>query len=71
MLQRDEKTRVLVNMNVGLITFRGGVASIGTVKDITEKKKLESQLLRAQRMESIGAMENQFLLLMMKTRFVR
>jgi nitrogen-specific signal transduction histidine kinase/CheY-like chemotaxis protein len=29
---------------------------MGTVKDITEKKLLESQLLRAQRMESIGTL---------------
>jgi nitrogen fixation/metabolism regulation signal transduction histidine kinase len=32
------------------------MASMGTVKDITEKKKLESQLLRAQRMESTGTL---------------
>jgi PAS domain S-box-containing protein len=50
MLHKDGRTRILVNMNVGLITFRGGMASMGTVKDITEKKMLESQLLRAQRM---------------------
>ena len=56
MLQRDGKTRTLVNMNVGLITYRGRVASMGTAKDITEKKKLESQLLRAQRMESVGTL---------------
>jgi PAS domain S-box-containing protein len=55
-LHKDGKTRVLVNMNVGLITYRGRVASMGTVKDITEKKKLESQLLRAQRMESVGTL---------------
>ena len=56
MLHKDERTRILVNMNVGLITFRDGMASMGTVKDITEKKMLESQLLRAQRMESIGTL---------------
>ena len=55
-LHKDGRTRILVNMNVGLITYRGRVASMGTVKDITEKKKLESQLLRAQRMESIGTL---------------
>src|SRR5665811_1113762 len=54
MLQREGKTRVVVNMNDGLITYRGRVASMGTVKDITDKKRLDSQLLRAQRMESIG-----------------
>jgi PAS domain S-box-containing protein len=56
MMHKDGKTRILVNMNVGLITYRGRVASMGTVKDITEKKRLESQLLLAQRMESVGTL---------------
>ncbi len=56
MMHRDGRTRILVNMNVGLITYRGRVASMGTVKDITEKRKLETQLLRAQRMESVGTL---------------
>jgi two-component system, cell cycle sensor histidine kinase and response regulator CckA len=56
MLHKNGRTRILVNMNVGLITYRDRVASMGTVKDITEKKRLESQLLRAQRMESIGTL---------------
>ena len=55
-LHKDGRTRILVNMNVGLIPFHGRMASMGTVKDITEKKMLESQLLRAQRMESIGTL---------------
>jgi PAS domain S-box-containing protein len=54
MLQRNGKTRILLNVNMGLITYRGRVASMGTVKDITEKKRLESQLLLAQRIESVG-----------------
>jgi PAS domain S-box-containing protein len=58
MMHKDGRTRMLINMNVGLITYRGRVASMGTVKDITEKKKLESQLLRSQRMESIGTLSN-------------
>lgn len=56
MLHKDGRTRILVNMNVGLITYHGSVASMGTVKDITDKRKLESQLLHAQRMESIGTL---------------
>ncbi|CAG0958987.1 two-component system, cell cycle sensor histidine kinase and response regulator CckA [Methanosarcinales archaeon] len=56
MMHKDGRTRILVNMNVGLITYHGRVASMGTVKDITEKKRSESQLLRAQRMESIGTL---------------
>jgi PAS domain S-box-containing protein len=56
LLHKDGKTRILVNMTVGLSTYYGKVASIGTVKDITEKKKLEAQLILAQRMESIGTL---------------
>ena len=56
MMHKDGRTKILVNMNVGLINYSGRVASMGTVKDITEKKRLESQLLRAQRMESLGTL---------------
>ncbi|MCL4437074.1 MAG: PAS domain S-box protein [Thaumarchaeota archaeon] len=56
LLHKDGKTRVLINMTVGLVSYHGRVASIGTVKNITEKKKLEAQLLRAQRMESVGTL---------------
>ncbi len=55
-LHKDGKSRILVNMNVGLVQYHGRVASIGTLKNITEKKKLEAQLLRAQRMESVGTL---------------
>ncbi|HEY9205959.1 MAG TPA: PAS domain S-box protein [Candidatus Methanoperedens sp.] len=58
MIHKDGRTRILVNMNVGLIAYRSRMASMGTVKDITEKKRLESQLLRSQRMESIGTLVN-------------
>jgi PAS domain S-box-containing protein len=56
MLHKDGKTRILVNVNVGLVPYQGKVASIGTLKDITEKRKLQDQLLRAQRMESLGTL---------------
>ncbi len=47
-LHRDDTTRVLVNMNVGLITYHGQLASIGTIKDVTEAKQSKN-LLRIQR----------------------
>ncbi len=37
-------TRIIVNMNVGLITYHGRVASMGTVKDITERKRIEGHI---------------------------
>ncbi|VVB91877.1 Methanogenesis regulatory histidine kinase FilI [uncultured archaeon] len=46
-LRRDGKTRIFVNMTVGLISYHGRVASIGTVKDITERKQMEEALRKA------------------------
>ena len=43
-LHRDGRTRIIVNMNVGLITFSGRVASMGTVMDITARKEAEKRL---------------------------
>lgn len=56
-LHRDGKTRVVISMNAGIITYRGRVASMGTVKDITnqkEKGKLEVQLLQSDKLATIG-----------------
>ena len=44
LLHKDGITRVIVNMTVGLITYRGRVASMGTVKNITERKQSEEEL---------------------------
>jgi PAS domain S-box-containing protein len=44
MLRKDGKTRVLVDMKVAIITYRGRVASMGTVMDITERKRVELAL---------------------------
>ncbi len=43
-LHRDGKTRIFVNMNVGLIIYGGRVATVGTVKDITEHKRAKDQI---------------------------
>ncbi|RJR48110.1 MAG: PAS domain S-box protein, partial [Deltaproteobacteria bacterium] len=40
--------------SVTTTTFRGKTASIGYFMDITERKRLETQLTRAQRMEAVG-----------------
>jgi len=42
---RKDGEKTIVIMNVGLITYHGKVASIGTVKDITERKRAEEKLL--------------------------
>ncbi len=53
-LHKDGVTRVFVNMLVGLVNYQGRIASMGTVKDITEHKKMEAELLKAQKLESLG-----------------
>jgi len=52
---------VLVNIHVGLVNYQDGVASIGTLKDISERKhaeqekrELEEKLARLEKMEAIG-----------------
>ncbi len=41
---RKDGTRIVVNVNVGLITYRGRIAHMGTIKDITERKQAEEAL---------------------------
>ncbi len=63
MLKKDHKTKVIVNMNVGTITYQGRAACIGTLKDITqrehaeeEKRHLQEQLAHAQKIEALGTL---------------
>ena len=63
MLYKDNVTRVFANMSVGFVNFQNGIASIGTVKDITDRRlaekerlRLEDQLQHAQKMEAVGTM---------------
>ena len=62
-LHKDGKTRVYLNMNVDIIPYKYKVASIGTVKNITERKlaemekrELETRLQRSEKMEAIGTL---------------
>jgi two-component system, cell cycle sensor histidine kinase and response regulator CckA len=62
-LHKDGSTRLTVNLNIGVINYQGKTASLGTIKDITDKKraaqerkKLESQLQQAHKMEAIGTL---------------
>lgn len=43
-VHKDGVTRVFVNMSVGLVTYQGATASMGTVKDITGRNRMEEQL---------------------------
>ncbi len=62
-LHKNGSTRLTVNLNIGTINYQGKTASLGTVKDITDKKraaqdrkKLENQLQQAHKMEAIGTL---------------
>ena len=55
-LHKDGKARVFVNMNVGLVEHGGKMATMGTVKDITARKKAEEERSRIQKLESIGVL---------------
>jgi PAS domain S-box-containing protein len=48
MLHKDGVSRVIVNMNVGLVDYQSRVASMGTVKDITEQIRAREALREAE-----------------------
>ncbi|MBU4075591.1 MAG: PAS domain S-box protein [Euryarchaeota archaeon] len=48
-LTRDGKTRRVVNLNVEIINYQGRMATIGTVKDITDRRMVEEQWKPIQR----------------------
>ena len=50
MLHKDGETRIVVNMNVGLVNYRDEIASMGTIRDITERKMVETALTKSREM---------------------
>lgn len=42
-LHKDRTSRVICNMTVGLIDYHGKPASMGTIKDVTERKRAERE----------------------------
>lgn len=54
--RKKDGTIITVEVSSRIITFGGREAKLALANDITEKKKLEAQFLRAQRMEGIGTL---------------
>ncbi|HCL00742.1 MAG TPA: hypothetical protein DHW42_11640 [Candidatus Marinimicrobia bacterium] len=52
-ITRDGK-EVIVEVSVSYITYKDGIATQGILRDLTERKKLEQQLVQSQKMEAIG-----------------
>ncbi|NHI90926.1 MAG: PAS domain S-box protein [Candidatus Lokiarchaeota archaeon] len=44
MLHKDGTTRIIVNMNVGIVSYKNKLTSLGTVKNITESKKAQDKI---------------------------
>lgn len=56
LLHKDGISRILVKVNVGTILYEDGIASLGTVKDITGNRKIEEELQKTQKMEILGGL---------------
>ncbi len=54
LLHADGRRRVDVLVHVGVIEYQGRPATLGTVRDLSERKRLEAQLRQAQRIEALG-----------------
>ncbi len=55
-MRRKDSRLIYVEVHDVLTEYAGRPGILGTLLDITEKKRLEEKFLRAQRMESIGAL---------------
>jgi len=55
-LRRKDGSLIMVEANGTTLQYNGRPHQLGAIRDITERKKLEEQFLRAQRMEAVGAL---------------
>ncbi|MDD5674712.1 MAG: ATP-binding protein, partial [Chitinivibrionales bacterium] len=56
MILGNEGRRIDAISTTRLITYEGSPAILGIITDITEKKKIESELIRANKLDSIGVL---------------
>jgi PAS domain S-box-containing protein len=54
LLHADGETRIPVNMSVSVIMYRGAPALLGTVRDLSEQRRLEERLFQSQKFEALG-----------------
>jgi len=54
--RKKDGSIITVEISARLISFDGREAKLALANDVTEKKKLEAQFLRAQRIEGIGTL---------------
>jgi PAS domain S-box-containing protein len=52
--RKKDGSLIDVEISVGLIEFRGRKARLALVSDVTERRRLETQLLQSQKMDSVG-----------------
>ena len=62
-IQTKDGTRKLIKVTVGQVSYRAGLANIGTIRDITdlrraeeEKERLQTQLQQSQKMQAVGTL---------------
>lgn len=53
-LRHADGRRVEVLLRVGLVEYQGRIATLGTLRDLTERRRLEAQLRQVQRIEALG-----------------
>lgn len=70
LLHRDGKTRVVVSMGIGRITWREKPAITGTVRDVTEHKKAEQELVYSAYHDPLTALPNRSFFLERLTRAI-
>jgi len=55
-LKRKDGNSVNAEVNAGIITYQGKPADLVFVRDITERKKMAAELIKASKLESLGIM---------------